>query len=139
MVHLPNIITDLGLILAVAAITTLLFKKIKQPIVLGYIIAGVLVGPHISLVPNVVDEEGVKTLSEMGVIFLLFSLGLEFSFKKLAKVGGSASITALVEIILMIAVGYGVGKLLGWTMMDCIFFGRNSLDVLHDHYYSRFR
>jgi CPA2 family monovalent cation:H+ antiporter-2 len=123
MAHLPNIVTDLGLILAVAAITTLLFKKIKQPIVLGYIIAGVIVGPHISLVPNVGDEEGVKTLSEMGVIFLLFSLGLEFSFKKLAKVGGSASITALVEIILMIALGYGLGQLLGWTTMDCIFLG----------------
>jgi CPA2 family monovalent cation:H+ antiporter-2 len=73
--------------------------------------------------PTVVDEEGVKTLSEIGVIFLLFSLGLEFSFKKLMKVGGSASITALVEIVLMIVIGYVVGKLLGWSTMDCIFLG----------------
>jgi CPA2 family monovalent cation:H+ antiporter-2 len=123
MAHLPDIITDLGLILAVAAITTLIFKKIKQPVVLGYIIAGVLVGPHVSLFPTVADEEGVKTLSEMGVIFLLFSLGLEFSFKKLVKVGGSASISALVEIILMIFIGYFVGQFLGWSTMDCIFLG----------------
>ena len=123
MAHLPPIITDLGLILAVAAITTLIFKKIKQPVVLGYIIAGVLVGRHVSLFPSVVDEEGVKTLSEIGVIFLLFSLGLEFSFKKLVKVGGSASISALVEIILMIVIGYFVGRFLGWSTMDCIFLG----------------
>lgn len=123
MPHLPYIITDLGLILAVAAITTLIFKRIRQPVVLGYIIAGVLVGPHTPLLPSVVDAEGVKTLSEMGVIFLLFSLGLEFSFKKLMKVGGSASITALVEIGLMIVIGYVVGRMLGWSFMDCIFLG----------------
>jgi CPA2 family monovalent cation:H+ antiporter-2 len=123
MPHLPNIITDLGLILAVAAATTLLFKKIRQPVVLGYIIAGVLVGPHFSLFPTVMDEQGVKTLSDIGVIFLLFSLGLEFSFKKLVKVGGSASVTALIEIGLMIAISYYVGKFLGWSTMDCIFLG----------------
>jgi CPA2 family monovalent cation:H+ antiporter-2 len=123
MTHLPHLITDLGLILAVAGITTLLFKKIKQPVVLGYIIAGLLVGPHVSLTPTVVDEEAIKTWSEIGVIFLLFSLGLEFSFKKLVKVGGSASITAVVEIILMIAVGYGAGLLMGWSQMDSIFLG----------------
>lgn len=123
MPHLPAIITDLGLILAVAAFTTLIFKKIRQPVVLGYIIAGVLVGPHVRLFPSVIDEEGVRTLSEIGVIFLLFSLGLEFSFKKLVKVGGSASITALVEIVLMIVMGYVVGTLLGWSTMDCIFLG----------------
>lgn len=123
MPHLPYIITDLGLILAVAAITTLIFKKIRQPVVLGYIIAGVLVGPHTPVLPSVVDADGVKTLSEMGVIFLLFSLGLEFSFKKLMKVGGSASITALVEIGLMIVIGYVVGRMLGWSFMDCIFLG----------------
>ncbi len=123
MAHLPNIITDLGLILAVAGLTTLIFKKIKQPVVLGYILAGLLVGPHTPILPTVTDEEGVKTLSEIGVIFLLFSLGLEFSFKKLVKVGGSASITALVEIVLMIVIGYLVGLVLGWSFMDCIFLG----------------
>lgn len=123
MTHLPHLITDLGLILAVAGITTLIFRRIRQPVVLGYIIAGFLVGPHVSLFPTVVDSEGIKTWSEIGVIFLLFSLGLEFSFKKLVKVGGSASITALVEIILMIGIGFLAGHLMGWSMMDSIFLG----------------
>src|SRR5688572_283081 len=123
MTHLPHLITDLGLILAVAGITTLLFKKIKQPVVLGYIIAGLLVGPHVSLIPSVVDDEAIKTWSEIGVIFLLFSLGLEFSFKKLVKVGGSASITALVGITLMNVIGFLIGYSLGWKFMDRLFLG----------------
>ncbi len=123
MAHLPPLIIDLALILAVAAITTLIFKRIKQPVVLGYVIAGFLVGPHVSLFPTVVDAEGIKIWSEIGVIFLLFSLGLEFSFKKLIKVGGAASITALVGITLMNGLGILVGYLLGWQMMDRIFLG----------------
>ncbi|HYG18102.1 MAG TPA: cation:proton antiporter [Ohtaekwangia sp.] len=123
MNHLPHLITDLGLILAVAAATTLIFKKIKQPVVLGYILAGLLVGPHISIFPTVADEEGIKVWSEIGVIILLFSLGLEFSFKKLMNVGGSASIAAAVEIVIMIGVGYAAGQFLGWSTMDSIFLG----------------
>lgn len=123
MTHLPHLITDLGLILAVAGITTLIFRKIRQPVVLGYIIAGFLVGPHVSLFPTVVDAQGIKTWSEIGVIFLLFSLGLEFSFRKLMKVGGSASITAIVEIVLMIGIGFGAGYFMGWSTMDSIFLG----------------
>jgi CPA2 family monovalent cation:H+ antiporter-2 len=123
MAHLPHFIVDLALILAVAGITTLIFRKIHQPVVLGYIIAGVLVGPHISLVPTVADEEGVRLWSEIGVIFLLFSLGLEFSFKKLAKVGGAASVTGVVEIAVMIGLGFLTGRLMGWTLMDSIFLG----------------
>lgn len=123
MGHLPHFITDLALILAVAGITTLIFRKINQPVVLGYIIAGFLVGPHVSLVPTVADSEGVKVWSEIGVIFLLFTLGLEFSFKKLVKVGGAASISAIVEIVLMICIGFLAGQLLGWSMMDSIFLG----------------
>jgi CPA2 family monovalent cation:H+ antiporter-2 len=123
MTHLPQLITDLGLILAVAGITTLLFKKIRQPTVLGYILAGLLVGPYVSLLPTVADAEGIQVWSEIGVIFLLFSLGLEFSFKKLVAVGGSASITAITEIVIMIFVGFVTGKLLGWTTMDSIFLG----------------
>src|SRR5688572_27510534 len=106
MAHVPHLITDLALILAVAAVTTLIFKKINQPVVLGYIIAGLLVGPHVSLVPTVADPEGIKVWSEIGVIFLLFTLGLEFSFRKLVKVGGSAFITALVGITLMNGIGF---------------------------------
>jgi CPA2 family monovalent cation:H+ antiporter-2 len=123
MGHLPKLIEDLALILIVAAITTLLFKRIKQPLVLGYIIAGFLVGPHLSLTPTVVDTANVKTLADIGVIFLLFSLGLEFSFKKLMRVGGAASITAFVEIFFITITGYFLGKLMGWSTMDSMFLG----------------
>lgn len=123
MGHLPKLIQDLALILMAGAIVTLLFRRIKQPLVLGYIIAGFLVGPHFHLVPTVVDNENVKTLAEIGVIFLLFGLGLEFSFKKLMRVGGSASITALVEIVFITIAGYFMGKFLGWSTMDSLFLG----------------
>src|SRR5688572_11844879 len=123
MGHLPKLIEDLALILIVGAITTLLFRRIKQPLVLGYIIAGLLVGPHFSLTPTVADTENVETLAEIGVIFLLFSLGLEFSFKKLMRVGGSASITAFVEIAFITMAGYFAGKWMGWSTMDSLFLG----------------
>ncbi|HYX34977.1 MAG TPA: cation:proton antiporter, partial [Oligoflexus sp.] len=123
MVHLPALIQDLGIILITAAATTLIFKWLKQPVVLGYLIAGLLVGPHVSFVPTVVDTESVKVWAEIGVIFLLFGLGLEFSFKKLAKVGKSAGIAALFEIITMTSVGYLLGRALGWTTMDSLFLG----------------
>lgn len=123
MLHLPVLITDLGLILAAAAVTTLLFKKIKQPLVLGYILAGLLVGPHIRFIPTVTDNESIHIWAEIGVIFLLFSLGLEFSFKKLVKVGGSASITAIVEVVCMLLIGFVAGKAMGWGTMDSIFLG----------------
>lgn len=123
MIHLPNLVMDLALILGAAAITTLIFKKLKQPLVLGYIIAGILVGPYFNLFPTVKDKGNIEVWAEIGVIFLLFSLGLEFSFKKLMKVGGSASITALVEVLVMLCLGYGTGRLLGWSQMDSIFLG----------------
>ena len=123
MGHLPHLITDLALILGAAAISTLIFKWLKQPLVLGYIIAGFIVGPYFHLTPTVVDMKNVDTLAEIGVIFLLFSLGLEFSFKKLIRVGGSASITALVEIIFITVAGYFLGQAMGWTTMDSLFLG----------------
>ncbi|MEO7313732.1 MAG: cation:proton antiporter [Ginsengibacter sp.] len=123
MGHLPGLIEDLALILITAAITTLLFRRIKQPLVLGYIIAGFLVGPHLSLTPSIVDTDNVKTLAEIGVIFLLFSLGLEFSFKKLVRVGGAASITAFVEIVFITLTGYALGQWMGWSVMDSLFLG----------------
>ena len=123
MLHLPVLITDLGLILAAAGVTTLIFKKIKQPLVLGYILAGLLVGPHIKFIPTVTDNESIHIWAEIGVIFLLFSLGLEFSFKKLVKVGGSASITAIVEVVCMLLIGFVAGKAMGWATMDSIFLG----------------
>jgi CPA2 family monovalent cation:H+ antiporter-2 len=121
--HLPDLIADLGLILAAAGITTLIFKKIKQPLVLGYILAGVLVGPHLDFLPSVSDSKSINIWGEIGVIFLLFSLGLEFSFKKLVKVGGSASITAIVEVVIMLLIGFVAGKAMGWATMDSIFLG----------------
>lgn len=123
MGHLPDLIKDLALILMAGAITTIVFKKIKQPLVLGYIIAGFLVGPHFHILPTVADTANIDTLAEIGVIFLLFTLGLEFSFKKLMRVGGSASITALVEIIFITVAGYFTGIWLGWSAMDSLFLG----------------
>ena len=123
MVHLPKLIADLALILITGAITTLLFRKIKQPLVLGYIIAGFLVGPHLSITPTVADNDNIKTLAEIGVIFLLFSLGLEFSFKKLLRVGGAASITALVEIAFITVTGYILARWMNWSVMDSLFLG----------------
>ncbi|MGF1924876.1 MAG: cation:proton antiporter [Bacteroidia bacterium] len=123
MIHLPVLIADLGLILAAAGIITLLFKKIKQPLVLGYILAGVIVGPHLDFFPTITDYKSINIWGEIGVIFLLFSLGLEFSFKKLVKVGGSASITASVKVIALMLVGYAVGLLMGWGNMDSLFLG----------------
>lgn len=123
MAHLPILINDLALILCTAGITSLIFKWLKQPVVLGYIIAGLLVGPNTTLIPAVSDLEGVQVWAEIGVIFLLFSLGLEFSFKKLAKVGGNSSITGIFEVSFMIGAGYLAGQLLGWSSMNSIFLG----------------
>ncbi|HEV7332364.1 MAG TPA: cation:proton antiporter [Flavisolibacter sp.] len=113
----------MALILGAAALVTLLFKWLRQPLVLGYIIAGFLVGPYFTPLPTVYEAENIRIWAEIGVIFLLFSLGLEFSFKKLIKVGGSASITALTEVIVMVLIGYGIGRLLGWNSMDSLFLG----------------
>ncbi|MEJ5994548.1 cation:proton antiporter [Pedobacter sp. Du54] len=123
MIHLPVLIADLGLILAAAGVITLLFKKIKQPLVLGYILAGLLVGPHLDFFPTITDYKSINIWGEIGVIFLLFSLGLEFSFKKLVKVGGSASITASVKVVFLILAGYLVGLAMGWGNMDSLFLG----------------
>jgi CPA2 family monovalent cation:H+ antiporter-2 len=100
-----------------------LFKKIKQPVVLGYIIAGFFVGPHLSLIPTVADTENVNTLAEIGIIFLLFSLGLEFNLKKLLHIGGQSSVTATIEIIFITITGYLTGQLMNWSVMDSIFLG----------------
>lgn len=123
MQHLPVAITDLALILGTAGFVTLLFKKLNQPIVLGYLVAGFLVGPKNSLFPTVSGDEGVQLWADIGVIFLLFALGLEFSFKKLLRVGGSSSLSATFEVSCMILFGFLTGKLLGWNFMDSLFLG----------------
>ncbi|HMP93334.1 MAG TPA: cation:proton antiporter, partial [Phnomibacter sp.] len=104
-------------------VTTLLFKRHRQPMVLGYVLCGLLVGPNLAIFPTVTDIEGIKIWAEIGVIFLLFSLGLEFSFKKLASVGASAGITGMFEISCMMAIGYTTGQLMGWPWMDSLFLG----------------
>lgn len=123
MLHLPALIIDLALILGAAAIVTLLFKKLKQPVVLGYIIAGLLVGPNFKLFPTIIEIDTIRTWADIGVIFLLFSLGLEFSFKKLLKIGGVAVITAITEVTLTMLLGFFVGEMLGWNMMNSLFLG----------------
>lgn len=123
MIHLPLLIQDLALLLTAAAVTTLLFKKLKQPVVLGYLIAGFLVGPHFSVLPTIKDTTNITIWAEIGVIFMLFGLGLEFSFKRLAKVGKQASITAGFEILFMMGLGFLFGQILGWSKMDSLFLG----------------
>lgn len=123
MNHIPDLIKDLALILSAAACTTLLFRKLKQPVVLGYIIAGILVSPNFKFFPNITEISSINIWAEIGVIFLLFSLGLEFSFKKLVEVGSAASITAIVEVILMLLFGFLTGQLLNWSFIDSIFLG----------------
>ncbi len=123
MSELPELVKDLALILVVAGFVTLLFKKLKQPLVLGYIVAGFLVSPHMPYTMSVVDQGDIQTWADIGVIFLLFSLGLDFSIKKILKMGASPIIAACTIIFCMMALGIIVGHSFGWKEMDCIFLG----------------
>ena len=123
MSELPELVQDLALILVVAGFVTLLFKKLKQPLVLGYIVAGFLVSPHMSYTMSVVDKDDIQTWADIGVIFLLFSLGLDFSIKKILKMGASPIIAACTIIFSMMLLGVIVGHSFGWKEMDCIFLG----------------
>jgi CPA2 family monovalent cation:H+ antiporter-2 len=123
MNHLPKLIEDLALILVAAGVVTVLFRRIRQPVVLGYILAGFLVGPHFNLVPTIMDQASLNVWGEIGVIFLLFTLGLEFSFRKLMKVGAAAVVTAVVEVSTMVAIGTTAGHLLGWSGLNSLFLG----------------
>ena len=123
MAELPTMIQDLALILVVAGIVTLIFKKLKQPLVLGYIVAGFLVSPHMPYTASVADRENVQLWADIGVMFLLFSLGLDFSFKKILKMGASPIITTITIIFCMSMLGFFTGYAFGWGNMDCIFLG----------------
>lgn len=123
MSELPELVQDLALILVVAGFVTLLFKKLKQPLVLGYIVAGFLVSPHMPYTMSVVDQGDIQTWADIGVIFLLFSLGLDFSIKKILKMGASPIIAACTIIFSMMVLGIIVGHSFGWKEMDCIFLG----------------
>ena len=118
-----SLISDLALILILGAVATVVFKMLKQPIVLGYIVAGFIASPHFSLFPSVVGEANIEFWAQIGIIVLLFSLGLEFSFKKLIDVGGSAIITALIIVLGMMSLGFAVGNYLGYGMVNSIFLG----------------
>ncbi|TBR39676.1 MULTISPECIES: cation:proton antiporter [Dyella] len=121
--HALQFIQDLATVMLVAGLTTVIFQRLKQPVVLGYIIAGVLVGPFTFPVVFIHDEATIRTLSELGMILLLFALGLEFSLKKLREVGGAALVAALCEIVLMLWIGYEMGRFFGWSSMDSLFLG----------------
>ena len=123
MAEIPALINDLAYILIAAGIVTLIFKKLKQPLVLGYIVAGFLVSPHMPYTASVVDTENVHLWADIGVMFLLFSLGLDFSFKKILKMGASPIISTITIIFCMSMLGVLAGKLFGWSRMDCTFLG----------------
>ena len=123
MSELPQLISDLALILIVAGITTVVFKRLRQPLVLGYILAGFLAGPHMPYTPSIEESETIEVWSQIGVIFLMFSLGLEFSFKKILKGGVSPIIAACFIMSAMWGIGCGVGHLMKWTTINCVFLG----------------
>src|SRR5512146_883928 len=122
MLEAHEFLKSLTIVLAVAAVTTIVFQRLRQPVVLGYLMAGLIVGPHLPI-PLVADRAVVQTLSEVGVILLMFSLGLEFSLRKLGQVGPRAALTAMVETSLMMWIGFTVVQFLGWTTMEGLFAG----------------
>jgi CPA2 family monovalent cation:H+ antiporter-2 len=121
--HTVGFIQDLAVIMLIAGIVTVLFHRLKQPVVLGYIVAGVIIGPHTPPFQLIQDQHTIQILAELGVVFLMFSLGLEFSLKKLSRVGATAFVAALAEISLMIWIGYEIGLFFGWKPMDSLFLG----------------
>lgn len=120
---MDTLLADLAMILIVAGITALIFKKLRQPLVLGYIVAGFLTSPNFTYFPTIANKDNVETWAEIGVIFLMFSLGLEFSFYKLKKVGSSAFIATGIAVLDMIIIGYLTGNILGWSRMNSLFLG----------------
>ena len=123
MPDVEGLISDLAFILLLGAGVTLLFKWIRQPVVLGYIVAGFLASPNFTALPSVTTEANIEFWAQIGIVVLLFSLGLEFSFKKLVNTGGSAVVTALIIVLGMMATGFAIGKLLGFTMINSLFLG----------------
>ena len=123
MSELPYLVKDLALILVVAGVVTIVFKKLKQPLVLGYVVAGFLVSPHMPYTMSVVDKADISTWGDIGVMFLLFSLGLDFSFKKILRMGISPVIATCSVVFCMMMLGIVAGHAFGWSRMDCIFLG----------------
>lgn len=123
MDHIPPLIIDLALLLTTAGVSLVICRLLNQPIVIGYIVAGFFASPHFPFLPSVRDLNGISTWAEIGVIFLLFSIGLEFSYKKLAEVGKNATAVAFVKVLFVLGLGYFVGRLFGWSQSDSVFLG----------------
>lgn len=121
--HIPALIVDLALLLTTAGVSLVICRFLNQPIVIGYIVAGFITSPHFPFMPTVRDMQGITTWAEIGVIFLLFSIGLEFSYKKLAEVGKNATGVAFVKVLFVLGLGYFVGRLFGWSKADSVFLG----------------
>ena len=121
--HDVSFLQDLAIVMIVAGLVTIVFHRLKQPVVLGYILAGVIIGPHTPPLPLIANDETIQTLSELGIIFLMFSLGLEFSLRKLKDVGATAFIGATMAILVMLCAGYSLGQAFGWSSIDSIFLG----------------
>src|SRR5262245_17021814 len=121
--HGEGLLQDLALIMIVAGAVTLVFHRLRQPVVLGYLLAGAIIGPNTPHILLVKDEHTIEILAELGVILLMFSLGLHFSLRKLARVGATALIAATLEIVVMVILGYAMGRAFGWKPMDSLFFG----------------
>ena len=121
--HDVSFLQDLAIVMIVAGLVTIVFHRLKQPVVLGYILAGVIIGPHTPPLPLIANDETIQTLSELGIIFLMFSLGLEFSLRKLKQVGATAFIGATMAILVMLCAGYSLGQAFGWSSIDSIFLG----------------
>src|ERR1044072_1443132 len=121
--HEATFLADLAIVMIVAGLVTVRCHRLKHPVALRYLVAGVIIGPQTPPFPLIHDEETIRTLSELGVIFLMFSLGLEFSLRKLKEVGVSAFIAAITAILVMLAAGYSLGQAFGWSTMDSVFLG----------------
>ncbi|MFM1768504.1 MAG: hypothetical protein RJA22_1033 [Verrucomicrobiota bacterium] len=121
--HNVTLLQDLAVVMIVAGLATVLCHRFRQPVVLGYILAGLIIGPHTPPFPLIRDADTIKTLSELGVVLLMFSLGLEFNLRKLRQVGAAAFLAAALEIVLMVLIGYEIGRLFGWSPMDSLFLG----------------
>ena len=117
-----DFLANLALVLCVAALTSLIFQRLRQPVVFGYLVAGMIIGPHIPI-PLVADEQMVHAFSELGVVLLMFSIGLEFNLRKLIAVGGPASVVAMVQATTLIGLGYLIGRIAGWTPIESLFTG----------------
>lgn len=121
--EIEGLITDLAFLLLLGAVVTIIFKWIRQPVVLGYIVAGFLASPHFEYLPSVTTESNIEFWAQIGIVVLLFSLGLEFSFKKLLNVGGSAAVTSLIIVAGMMCCGFAIGTLLGFSRINSLFLG----------------